>query len=222
MPLHETFLDAHPAALTLVVGTLVAGALAEWLVTFRERLATEGGPRGRLAARTFVEATTTRTDAHQESDRGTKRVLVVGMIAGLFAGWLAARYVPGADLPGSGWLWVTLGVLVMLAGFALRIVSIAVLGRFFRRDVTVEEGQSVVRRGPYRYLRHPAYAGNLLVALGFGIALANWLSIAALAVIPLLCHLPRIRVEETALEEALGKPYRDYEEETARLVPGLW
>jgi len=110
----------------------------------------------------------------------------------------------------------------MLAGFALRIVSIAVLGRFFRRDVTVEEGQSVVRRGPYRYLRHPAYAGNLLVALGFGIALANWLSIAALAVIPLLCHLPRIRVEETALEEALGKPYRDYEEETARLVPGLW
>ena len=104
----------------------------------------------------------------------------------------------------------------------MRIVSIAVLGRFFRRDVTVEEGQSVVRRGPYRSLRHPAFAGNLLVALGFGIAHANWLSIAALAVIPLLCHLPRIRVEETALEEALGKPYSDYEEETARLVPGLW
>jgi protein-S-isoprenylcysteine O-methyltransferase Ste14 len=28
-------------------------------------------------------------------------------------------------------------------------------------------------------------------------------------------------VEETVLEEALGKPYSDYEEETARLVPGL-
>ena len=60
-----------------------------------------------------------------------------------------------------------------------------------------------MRRGPYRFVRHPACAGNLLVALGLGLALANWLSIAA-------------------LEGALGEPYRAYEAETARLVPGVW
>jgi protein-S-isoprenylcysteine O-methyltransferase len=76
-----------------------------------------------------------------------------------------------------------------------------------------------VRRGPYRFVRHPAYAGNLLAALGLGLALANWLSIAALVVLPLLGHLPRIRVEEAALEGALGEQYRAYEAETARLVP---
>jgi protein-S-isoprenylcysteine O-methyltransferase len=133
----------------------------------------------------------------------------------------AARYVPGTDLPGSDWVWVILGVLVMLAGFTLRVGSIVVLGRFFRRDVTVEVAQRVVRRGPYGYVRHPAYAGNLLVALGFGLALANWLSIAARVVLPYLALLPRIRVEEAALENALGEPYRAYEADTARLVPGL-
>jgi protein-S-isoprenylcysteine O-methyltransferase Ste14 len=220
--MHETFLEAHSGAAVLVIGALIAGALAEWLVTFRERLQTEGGPRARLAVRTLVEATTTRTAGRHESDRGTKRILVLGMVAGFAAAWLAARYVPGADLPGSDWVWVILGVLIMLAGFTLRVGSIVVLGRFFRRDVTVEAAQTVIRRGPYRYIRHPAYAGNLLVALGFGLALANWLSIAALVALPFLGLLPRIRVEEAALESALGEPYRAYEADTARLVPGLW
>jgi protein-S-isoprenylcysteine O-methyltransferase len=175
--------------------------LAEWLVTFRERLQTEGGPRARLAVRTLVEATTTRTAGRHESDRGTKRILVLGMVAGFAAAWLAARYVPGADLPGSDWVWVILGVLIMLAGFTLRVGSIVVLGRFFRRDVTIEAAQTVIRRGPYRYIRHPADAGNLLVALGFGLALANRLSIAALVALPFLGLLPRIRVEEAAAGE---------------------
>src|SRR6187431_1958387 len=91
--MHETFLEAHSGAAVLVFGTLIAGAVAEWLVTFRERLQTEGGPRARLAVRTLVEATTTRPAGRHESDRGTKRILVLGMVAGLVAAWLVARYV---------------------------------------------------------------------------------------------------------------------------------
>jgi len=34
--------------------------------------------------------------------------------------------------------------------------------------------------------------------------------------------LPRIRVEEAALREALGDAYETYARHTARLVPGLW
>ncbi len=219
--MHKTFLEEHSVALGLVVGSFVAGALLEWLVTYRERAATEGGRRGGLAVRTLVESTTAYTGG-RESDRGTKRILVGGMIAGLFGGWLAARHVPAAELPGNGWAWVVLGVVVIWAGLGLRLSAIVALGRFFRRDVIVEAGQTVVRRGPYRFVRHPAYTGNLLAALGLGLALANWLSIAAFVVLPVLGHLPRIRVEEAALESALGEPYRDYEAETARLVPGIW
>ena len=219
---HKIFLESDSAAMALVVGTFVAGALLEWLTTLRERAQTEGRGTTSLALRTLVETMTTYTGAATEADRGTKRILVGGMLAGLVAGWLAAHYVPAAELFGSGWLWVGLGLLVAWSGFALRIVAIAVLGRFFRRDVSVEPGQTIVRRGPYRLIRHPAYAGNLLIALGLGLALANWLSIMVLIVQPLAGHLPRIRVEEAALEEALGGPYRAYEAVTNRLVPGLW
>jgi protein-S-isoprenylcysteine O-methyltransferase Ste14 len=42
---------------------------------------------------------------------------------------------------------------------------------------------------------------------GFGIVLANWASLAALVVIPVLGHLPRIAVEDALLIDRLGEPY---------------
>jgi protein-S-isoprenylcysteine O-methyltransferase Ste14 len=57
---------------------------------------------------------------------------------------------------------------------------------------------------------------------GLGVALANWASLAALVVIPVAGHLPRIRVEDALLIDRLGDPYRDYAATTARLVPGVW
>jgi protein-S-isoprenylcysteine O-methyltransferase Ste14 len=79
-----------------------------------------------------------------------------------------------------------------------------------------------VTDGPYRVIRHPAYAGTLLLTAGLGLALGNWLSLALLLVVPFVGHLPRIRAEELALERSLGDAYRDYETGTRRLVPGLW
>ena len=82
--------------------------------------------------------------------------------------------------------------------------------------------QVVVRAGPYAAIRHPSYAGNLLTLAGFGIVLENWASLAAVVVIPLVAHLPRIRVEDALLVDRLGDPYREYAATTARLVPGVW
>jgi protein-S-isoprenylcysteine O-methyltransferase Ste14 len=223
----KPFLEEHGAATGLLVATLLGGLVAEWAVTARERMETElgdtaGSSRARVAAQALVEVATTRTPGKAEQDRRTKTILVLGMLAGLLLAVLAAQRFPGLTLPGDGWVWVVLGLALCAAGLALRVWAVASLGRFFRRDVVVQEGHAVVEDGPYRRIRHPAYAGNLLVALGVGIALANWLSIAALVVVPLLGHLPRIRVEEHALESELGEPYRRYEARTARLVPGIW
>ena len=224
----KPFLEEHGAATGLLVATLLGGLVAEWAVTAHERVETELGhgagssSRARVAAQAFVEVATTRTPGKAEQDRRTKTILVLGMLAGLLLAVLAARSLPGLTLPGDGWIWVVLGVALCAAGLALRVWGVATLGRFFRRDVVVQEGHTVVEDGPYRRIRHPAYAGNLLVALGVGIALANWLGIAALVVVPFLGHLPRIRVEERELERQLGEPYRRYEARTSRLVPGIW
>jgi len=144
------------------------------------------------------------------------------MIGAILLGWWVARQAPGADIPGSGWALVAAGLAVMWLGIALRAWSIAVLGRFFRRDVVIQHGHRVVENGPYRLVRHPAYTGNLLAAAGFGLVLANWLSLTILLVVPFLGHVPRIRVEEDALERSLGEDYRRYEARTSRLVPGIW
>jgi protein-S-isoprenylcysteine O-methyltransferase Ste14 len=100
--------------------------------------------------------------------------------------------------------------------------SIRTLGRFFRYEVVVQEGHRVVDTGPYRLVRHPSYTGSLLAFLGIGIALDNWLSVAAALGLPLLGFLRRIAVEEAALTSELGDAYRSYKERTRRLVPGIW
>jgi protein-S-isoprenylcysteine O-methyltransferase Ste14 len=114
------------------------------------------------------------------------------------------------------------GLALMLAGTALRWAAIRALWSYFTVNVSILEGQRVVRGGPYRLVRHPSYTGLLLRYLGFGLALANWLS-AALVFLPLLCAtVYRMRVEEEALREHFGEEYEEYAGETKRLVPGIY
>jgi len=48
----------------------------------------------------------------------------------------------------------------------------------FRTTVEVDPGQRVVSTGPYEWVRHPSYAGLLLIVVGFGLAEGNWPSTA--------------------------------------------
>jgi protein-S-isoprenylcysteine O-methyltransferase Ste14 len=107
-------------------------------------------------------------------------------------------------------------------GLALRVWAVLALGGAFSTFVQVTGDQTVVTRGPYRWVRHPSYTGLLLIGLGFGVGAGNWLSLLICAVVPLLGLLPRIAVEEAEMVRVLGGQYRDYQTTTHRLVPGLW
>ena len=61
----------------------------------------------------------------------------------------------------------------MVAGVALRWYASYRLGRFFTRDVATQVDQTVVRDGPYRFVRHRSYSGTLLTLRGIGLALDN-------------------------------------------------
>jgi protein-S-isoprenylcysteine O-methyltransferase Ste14 len=114
------------------------------------------------------------------------------------------------------------GLGLLLAGTALRWAAIRALWRYFTVNVSILEGQRVVKQGLYGVVRHPAYTGLLLRYLGFGLAFANWLSLA-LIFLPLLCvTVYRIRVEEKALRAHFGEEYAAYAEMTKRLVPGIY
>ena len=148
-------------------------------------------------------------------------MLVLFWFGGIFAALLIA-HVPALRAGANTWLTFGIGIAVLWAGFALRVSAVWSLGRYFRREVTIEEGQTVHTSGPYRWVRHPAYLGDLLIAAGFGLAVGSWIGAAVALVLTLVGHLPRIRVEEEELRRAFGESYDSVARGRARLVPGVW
>jgi protein-S-isoprenylcysteine O-methyltransferase Ste14 len=62
----------------------------------------------------------------------------------------------------------------------------------------------------------------VLILAGFGLAVGNWLSLAACLIVPLPAIVRRIQVEEAELNRVIGDAYRTYQIKTARLIPRLW
>jgi protein-S-isoprenylcysteine O-methyltransferase Ste14 len=62
----------------------------------------------------------------------------------------------------------------------------------------------------------------IMVFVGIGLMLGNWLSLACLVLLPTAGLVIRIRVEERAMLAGIGDPYRRFLAGRARLVPGIW
>jgi protein-S-isoprenylcysteine O-methyltransferase Ste14 len=106
--------------------------------------------------------------------------------------------------------------LLLMCGMAWAVWSLHVLGR----NVSVlAQARGVVDRGPYHWVRHPLYAGEIVSALGIAIG-TN--SLAAMGAWLVLCGLQvyRARQEEQVLLRVLPA-YRDYQSRTAALLPGV-
>ena len=115
-----------------------------------------------------------------------------------------------------------LGVTAIVSGALARQWAISTLGRSFTLDVRVSDDQLVITGGPYRWVRHPSYTADILAFTGIGLALGNWLSLLAAAILPLLGLLVRIHVEEAALMTNLGEPYHAFADGKKRLIPRVW
>ena len=111
---------------------------------------------------------------------------------------------------------------VFAAGWAFCLWAIHV-NRFFSSIVRIqrERGHQVVTAGPYRWVRHPGYAGAIPVLVASGIALCSWLATALGALgVPLL--LWRTIIEDRTLRAQLPG-YTEYAEQVRwRLLPGVW
>jgi protein-S-isoprenylcysteine O-methyltransferase Ste14 len=155
-------------------------------------------------------------------DRGTRVWADAATAASLLGAVAAALALPAASVPGDPWLTVVLGSVLVLLGIALRQWAGRTLGSFFTQSVAIRRDHRVVSSGPYRFVRHPGYSAMLVSMVGLGLTLGNALSVAVMAIGFFAAHLPRIRVEERVLEEALGEEYRQFEHTRKRLIPGLW
>ncbi len=110
---------------------------------------------------------------------------------------------------------------IEISGFALGTWAIlAVRGGNFNILPDVRPHAEFVRRGPYRWIRHPMYASLLLIAAALTLDQPSAWRVAALAVL-LADILVKLHYEERLLAAAFPD-YAAYQRQTKRLAPFIY
>jgi len=147
------------------------------------------------------------------------RVILAGMELGLLLAFALAFLAPAATMPRHGRLLFWAGVVLIVLGSLLRRHCFRMLGDSFTGAVRVQADQAVIDRGAYRFVRHPSYSAGMLLYVGLGLALCNWLSLLVLVLATTVAYGYRVSVEERALAATLGERYLAYARRTKRFVP---
>jgi protein-S-isoprenylcysteine O-methyltransferase Ste14 len=120
-------------------------------------------------------------------------------------------------------VWIEAAAAVPMAAGALLGLRAALVNPFFSSVVRLQtdRGQRVIATGPYRWVRHPGYAGTVVFNILTPLALGSTWAVGPAGVIVLLTVL-RTRLEDRMLLEKL-EGYRDYAARVRyRLIPRLW
>jgi protein-S-isoprenylcysteine O-methyltransferase Ste14 len=120
-------------------------------------------------------------------------------------------------------LWlIVLGFILISLGYAFAAWSL-IENRFFSSVVRiqVDRGHVVCDSGPYRIVRHPGYAGNILPLLGIVLALSSMWTLIPAAVALIIAVIRTVLEDQTLQDELPG--YRDYARRVRyRLIPGIY
>jgi len=152
-------------------------------------------------------------------DRGSVKVMTAAMSTALALAFPLAFVDPWMFSASRHPEFFVVGMLLVVLGSLLRRYCWRTLGEYFTGDVQARAGQPVIRTGPYRLVRHPSYSGGLMMNAGVGLALCSSLSLILLTVTALATYIYRVRIEEHALVDTLGEPYRIYMRERRRFIP---
>ena len=152
------------------------------------------------------------------ADRGSMQLIMLAGWIGMMGAFIVAGTPAFVIVRGQKILFVS-GLVLLLAGSLLRRHCWRMLGKHFTGDVRAAEDQPVIQKGAYRWVRHPSYTGGMLMYVGTGLALTNWLSVAIIGTTGGAAYLYRVRVEERALQAALGGRYQEYMRRTKRFIP---
>lgn len=133
-------------------------------------------------------------------------------IAGFVLAWLAPApllFIPSSATQALSWLLIAVGSIPVIWGHL-------VLGL---RTHMPSVRDSLVRDGLYAYVRHPIYAGGLLIFVGLAL-LRPTLTLVLASAFGLVWAIIQARLEEIDLVQRLPA-YREYMEQVPRFVPRL-
>jgi len=159
-----------------------------------------------------------KTDSPKPFDRVMYAILMFSLLACLLVAGLDVRF-HWSSLPFE---WTYLGVLLYIAGYIPMGLAVST-NPFVERTLRIqrERGHVAVTTGPYRVVRHPMYAGILLMTASWPLLLGSLWSFVPWGAIAVTL-LVRTAFEDRALRHELPG-YQEYCKRTRyRLIPEIW
>jgi protein-S-isoprenylcysteine O-methyltransferase Ste14 len=148
---------------------------------------------------------------------------IMGVLVAVYVGWFV---LIGLD---HRFLWTGTPLPVQILGAVLIGVGMMLVWETFRANtfattqvrVQAERAQTVVDTGPYKYIRHPMYAGMVLFVIGTPLMLGSLWGLAATVALFVLLALRTLGEEQVLKQDLAG--YAEYMTRTPwRIVPGVW
>lgn len=111
-----------------------------------------------------------------------------------------------------------IGLTLAALGAAVALWSRVLLGKNWSIAVQQKEDHELIKRGPYRVVRHPIYSGLLLLFTGHALIVGDYRAILAVIIV-FVSFWFKLKKEEDVLTKVFGDRYTQYKKETKAIVP---
>lgn len=127
---------------------------------------------------------------------------------------ISGNFVSNTNLSGL------IGLLLCYLGLVIACWSRYLLGKNWSVSVQKKEDHELIKKGAYKFIRHPIYSGLILMFLGNAIILGRWRGLAAVSIV-FISFWFKLKKEEQWLTDLFGNKYREYILETKAIIPWL-
>lgn len=130
------------------------------------------------------------------------------------------KYYYSGDI---SYVYDMLAVIVSVSGYGLYYYANRSLGQYYSRDLQVKEKHVLIKDGPYKYLVHPSYSGQILFLVGSLLFLRiNWIIFGLLVGLTSYTTYRESNAEERRFHIHFDKEYFEYLTARRRFIPFIW
>lgn len=117
-----------------------------------------------------------------------------------------------------------LGIILMIVGSVIMLSSRYQLNRhsYGGGSLSEEKEQTLLTEGMFKHIRHPIYAGGLIITIGLELAFRSLIMLSLHTLIFVIIFRDRMQREETVLLNKFGDEYQEYINKTKRLIPYIY
>ena len=167
-----------------------------------------------LAMAFFSKSTKRRESPIERMEHLVPAILGFALIfrAGFAGAWLARPLFVGGPTLRLG------SVAVTILGLLFALWARLALGANWSGSVTIKTNHQLIRRGPYRSIRHPIYTGMLAALLATAVTQGRWSGAVGFALV-FLALFRKARREELFLSQEFGEGFAEHREHTGMFLP---